>query len=106
VTGDTPAPAKRASPMLDAALRKAEREFEEKHELTVATNAREDLLCKACDILDLGYAAVEEAALGNRTDFLGELFVNVVNYLEDCRAICGVDDHIQFLKAQWTRANL
>lgn len=104
-TGDVPAPVKRASPMLDAALRKLEQQFMNDHGLNITLSEREGLLCKACDIIDLGWACVEEAYLGNRSDDLQAVLENVLSYLRECLAVYGVDTHISNLTWAWARAN-
>jgi 5'-deoxynucleotidase YfbR-like HD superfamily hydrolase len=106
-TGDLPAPVKRARPLLQAAMDNLEREWYADYEVKMPELTDLEMsIVKACDILDLGWACVEERQLGNRTREIMAVYANVVEYVQSYRHIPGVEDILAMMVTEWEALNV
>jgi 5'-deoxynucleotidase YfbR-like HD superfamily hydrolase len=104
-TGDIPAPTKRSHPLLQAAMDNLEKQWYAKHDIKLPELTElEKRIVKACDILDLGWACVEERQLGNQTRQLNLVYMNVLAYLQDYIDVPGVNDMRENMIAVWEEA--
>ena len=105
VTGDIPAPTKRAMPGLNAELDKMEFDFYEKLNIEVPelTKAEADIV-KSADVLDLMMTCVRERRLGNRHPRLAEVMRNVATYLNEQIHVAGVVELRAELWEAWVEA--
>jgi 5'-deoxynucleotidase YfbR-like HD superfamily hydrolase len=101
-TGDIPAPLKRAHPLVQAAMNNLEREWYADHDIKLPVlSDLEQRIVKACDILDLGWACVEEVRLGNATRQMRLVFANVCEYLQEYIDVPGVVDLRETMCIEW-----
>lgn len=104
-TGDIPAPVKRGHPLLQAAMDNMEKAWYEARSIKLPElTDLEKRIVKSCDILDLGWACVEERQLGNQTRQLGLVYINVLAYLQDYIDVPGVTDMRENMIAVWEEA--
>jgi 5'-deoxynucleotidase YfbR-like HD superfamily hydrolase len=101
-TGDIPAPVKRAHPLILAALDNMERNWYSSYDIKLPELTElEANIVRSCDILDLGWACVEEKRLGNRTREIELVYSNVREYMTAYQNIPGVDDIVAMLATEW-----
>lgn len=104
VTGDAPAPVKRAHPAVDDAHAIMEDDFYNNHGIEFPhLNKLEEMIVKASDTLDLGFTIARERRMGNRHSILKEVYDNVMLYtLAQVDGIDGVTDMRVLLAKQWS----
>jgi 5'-deoxynucleotidase YfbR-like HD superfamily hydrolase len=100
-TGDIPAPVKRAHPILQAALDNMERDWYGMNDIVMpALTELEANIVKSADYLDLGWACIEEARLGNKG--MLQVFENVSSYLfEFEEKVPGLTKMINDMEKAW-----
>jgi 5'-deoxynucleotidase YfbR-like HD superfamily hydrolase len=104
--GDVPAPTKRKSPLIAAALRQLEGEFHEG--LGTTTDVEIDGLIldvvKACDTIDLMFKCVHERRMGNGHYQLAKVFRNISRYIKEQMHVEGVELIVEMVTNQWIQA--
>lgn len=109
VTGDIPAPVKRASPEIAKALAVMEEAFYKKLDIYIPGDDPPiyQSICDAADVIDLAFTMVRERELGNHSGAVGqrstvpECFNNCLDYLKVQDFLLGVPPIIGILKERW-----
>lgn len=104
-TGDAPAPVKRANLAVRLAYNRMEADVVQEHNLfDPDLDEISRAIVKAADCLDLGFAALEERLLGNRTPRVYRVLANILSYTTEQMHIKGVAELRAHLQEQWTHA--
>jgi 5'-deoxynucleotidase YfbR-like HD superfamily hydrolase len=101
-TGDIPAPVKRASLPITDELYAMEEAFYDRYciEFYSLKHIGHDIV-KACDTLDLAFAALYERRRGNRHPRVKLVFRNCVAYLQEQMHVKGVKEFVDYLEQEW-----
>lgn len=101
-TGDVPAPTKRASPDIRAALSAMEDAFYDLHEIEFPVlSDLEMAVVKAADTLDLAFAALGEMRRGNTNPRMKMVFRNCMSYLTEQTHVAGVPEFMKYLREEF-----
>lgn len=104
-TGDVPAPVKRSSRDIDAALDIMEIAFYKEHGLVMPMlTDTQRWIVKAADTLDLCFNALRERRLGNKSRRIAVVFRNAMRYLDELTHVAGVPELVLYLRKEWDHA--
>lgn len=100
-TGDIPAPVKRRSAMINAALESMEKEFYADFDMQLPElNEVESAIVRASDALDLATTCLQERMMGSRHPVIQRVFMNTLEYASELKLV-GIEEMRSYFEEVW-----